>query len=85
MKREELLEKRRAGFTSWAISNGVDIFITRDMEYTDERTECLWLAWNAALDSVEIELPCSIEVQDSCDYKRETIGSLEAYGIKVKL
>lgn len=88
MTREELLEKRREGFeSSMKIPDGVewDASISKYVGLNFWLADALFESWNAALDSVEIELPdtcnCCYDAEDTLD--AVTI-CIESAGLKVK-
>lgn len=68
MNDEGLLKKRRAGFEEWAACEGMNVSFSFVRNIYDNReTRIAWRAWNASLDSVEIELPSSLEIDDEWD------------------
>lgn len=88
-------EKRRAAFESWALKNLYSI--KRDgvvVDYANPRTDALWSALNAALDSVVIELPKAFETYGTLGFgggdpdlsldPDEVIKAIESAGLKVK-
>ena len=84
-------EKRRAAFEAWLESAGFDVerfhFING---YRGNEQMAAWEAWNAALDSICVEVPDSSELVG--DYGRETyriardefMDALEAAGVPYK-
>lgn len=98
MTREELLENRRAGFEEWVKDNwdNSDIRLLRDPDdrdyYKFVPTQRAWGTWNAALDSVVIELPSALQIDDQWDSCKvgfnqcveECCELIQSQGYKVK-
>jgi hypothetical protein len=86
-------EVRRAAFEAWAVTrrhptNGLPFFVMKNEsgKYLDGTTEYAWEGFNAALDSIFIELPrasdytgCNLAIED-CRAAIEQAG----LGLKVK-
>jgi hypothetical protein len=71
-------EQRREAFEDWAERHYGGPVTRDDGEYFMPEWEREWLAWNAALDSVVIELPPALADDLTL------IASIEAAGLKVK-
>lgn len=85
-----LEEQRRARFEKWIIDNhcGEEDLVLRDSEgeYYSVGVAERWEMYNAALDSVVIELPGSFmpgEAQHPCIEVPDIIEAIEAAGLKV--
>lgn len=80
-------EQRRENFEAWAIGHFASPDLNRiDDQYTKQWMRDAWNGWNAALDSVEIDL-VEWEKQESDMGKRSfeiLISNIEAAGLKVK-
>lgn len=86
MTREELLEKRRAGFEKWSGGEGIPYANDR---YASSTLDMEWVIWNAALDSVEIELPpewapISEKDEGANEMREYCVYAVEMAGLKVK-
>lgn len=81
-------EKRREAFEAWALSQGMNIKSDLTVfDYAYSRTENAWRIWNAALDSVEIELPqpWTEAFMKSESMLQDCKFAIEACGLKVKV
>lgn len=67
MTREEILDKRRVEFEEWAEANHLWTHLSLGGSYANTLTMAAWIAWNAALDSVVIELPEKPKNSDEYD------------------
>ena len=56
---DKILETRRAGFEAWAMHHGYEVHHVGRVsgDYIGGATAIAWQAWQAALDSVGVELP----------------------------
>lgn len=94
-------QKRRAAFEAWAAVNGISIVRTSQAlafangqsravgDYIMIESLCSWAAWNAALDSVVIELPNietdhPIEIEAQADMRSRCREAIESAFLKVK-
>lgn len=86
-------EQRRKAFEVWVTDGGKypkAARLSSDGEYALMSTYQNWLTWNAALDSVVIELPEEVQIDvgmiDSVGFFEadEVRDAIEAVGLKVK-
>ena len=82
---DKIQQARRELFEAWATRQHGGLSRRDDGEYFDDLTHGAWLGFNAALDSVEIELPDSnCEAQDNYMLACERAIESTNLGIKVK-
>lgn len=85
-------DKRKAAFEDYAIQHPYlrEIGFKRNSshpdEYDDPELDLAWEAWNAALDSVVIELPSAwaASMLDSDQVLQDCRYAIESTGLKVK-
>ena len=78
----DIMEARRKGFEEWVKTfNSMPAAIWKDERgrYIDDWIQCRWLGYNAALDSVCVELS-----SQSLLMRSEVIEAIEHAGLKVK-
>lgn len=94
-------ERRREAFEAWMSGQlKLDSRVPQEMrddifrletgygQYENGKIQIAWASWNAAMGSVEIELPCdrSISASDDPWYMRDLCkDAIEACGLKVKV
>lgn len=83
-------EQRRKAFEVWAsgefYAGATPVRSTCGQHYRDNDVDEAWNAWNAALDSVVIDLPESFssgDARDPCIEVPDIIEAIEAAGLKV--
>ena len=87
---DKIQQARRELFEAWTKSEYGNISRRQDGEYFDDLTHGAWLGFNAALDSVEIELPAPedglVKSYGPLLYLDEVVDAIEStnLGIKVK-
>lgn len=88
-------EQRRLGFEAWVRGRKVCTRYGAKVEwnaagqcYRDYRINDRWVAWNAALDSIEIKLPSDEELMSGSDnpiwVRDQCKEVIEEAGLKVK-
>ena len=84
---DKIQQARRELFEAWTKSEHGNISRRQDGEYFDDLTHGAWLGFNAALDSVEIELPEYTDEVRQYGYSAADVhAAIEStnLGIKVK-
>jgi hypothetical protein len=86
---DKVNETRRAKFEVWARSNDFALCRLKDGGYSNAMAFWSWIAFNAALDAVEIELPDEgdISASDSpWDMRRDCRAAIEStnLGLRIK-
>jgi len=85
---DKITEARRAEFEHWCKANGYPCWSSKGFDhldgYTSRKTFERWLCWNAALDSVCVELPHSVDRAGSYIEKIRTIQAIHAAGVRTK-
>lgn len=91
----DIMEARRKGFEAWVSGfSGITAekisSLRVDDGYLEPRIESAWFGYNAALDSVCVELPDTVANTGTINsnavlsYKRECREAIERAGLKVK-
>ncbi len=79
-------EKQREAFEEWAKSQYLNVFWSHNIEeYTYTTTQSSWIAWQAAIASVVVELPeLYVDGVDAAEFFDDVKLALDEAGVKYK-